>query len=453
MPEEKLKTSFLKHFSLRERFSKDERSFLIKTIVWILILRFFLVFWVWIYPDTRGTVDFITSTNPPTNDAQFYFEIASLGYHDPYLVNFSPAFPAIMSVFIPVFQGYTSFVINTVFTVATPYFLLGFLKSIIHGEKKARMIMIMVLFNPIFFCYSIFGLTEPLHFLLLFVVLNSHYSKGLKHRVIEYACLVLLMLNRFINIVLAVFYLYKALFSRNLPLKERVLKVFPAVLLGGVYLGWELFCSKVFGITPSAARAEYWGHYFNFNPFSPTFALQLPLLLSGTVLGITVLQAYLCKDDSLIEAERASFKRIEIQALFAFVAVTLLFLGAINLQISVLRYLGSLFPIFIIQKLEVKTSKHLSSVAFLIYLGMIITSIVAMPTIIYLTSIGALPMINQILTATPLEIILALILSVLLVLTVIKYYRSRFEIESIDLVLVIQIFLAFLMMPIALAFP
>jgi hypothetical protein len=453
MSEEKLKTSFLKHFSLGDRFSKDERTFLIKTIIWILILRFLLVFWVWIYPDTRGTVDFITATNPPNNDAPFYFEIATLGYHEPNLVNFSPAFPAIMSVFIPLFQGYTSFVLNTIFVIATPYFLLGFLKNIIHGEKKARIVMLMVLFNPIFFCYSIFGLTEPLHFLLLFVVLNSHYSKGLKHRVIEYAFLVLLMLNRFINIMLAVFYLYKALFSRKLHLKERVLKVVPAVVLGCVYLGWEFFCSKVFGITPSAARAEYWGHHFQFNPLSPTFILQLPVLLSGVVLGITVLQSYFCKDKALIEAEQDSFKRIEIQALLAFVAATLIFLGAINLQISVLRYLGTLFPIFIIQKLEVKTSKHLSSVAFLIYIGMIITSIIAMPAIIYLTSIGALPMIKQVLTASPLEIILTEVLSVILVIAAIKYYRRRFEIKNIDRILAIQILLTFLMMPIALAFP
>ena len=93
------------------------------------------------------------------------------------------------------------------------------------------------------------------------------------------------------------------------------------------------------------------------------------------------------------------------------------------------------------------------TIPILIYLGMIITSIVAMPTIIYLTSIGALPMIKQVLTATPLEAILTLILSVILVIAVIKYYRRRFEIQNIDRALAMQILLAFLMMPIALAFP
>ncbi|MFX0098077.1 MAG: hypothetical protein ACFFCS_00740 [Candidatus Hodarchaeota archaeon] len=461
-----LEEKFKAFFSLDDRYNQNERTFLIKCIAWILIIRFLLIFWTIVFPDTRGTIGFLSTTNPLMNDSRFYYEIATQGYHEEMLVNFSPAFPVIMSIFnqimrpffrdpqdFQIFTQYTPFFLNTIFLVATPYFLLGFLKNIIKDEKKAKMALIVVLFNPIFFCYSIFGLTEPLHFLLLFIVLNSHYSRGFKHRIIEYACLVPLMLNRFINIVLAAFYLYKALLSKNISIKERILMMVPVLILGGVYFGWEFFCLKFFGITPSAARAEYWGHYFQLNPLSPNFALQLPLLLSGAVLGVTVLQSNLCKNTQFIEDEESNFRRIEIQALLAFVVITLLFLGAINLQISVLRYIGSLFPIFLIQNFELKTSKHLSIISFLVYVGMIISSIIAMPLIVFLTESGAIPSIKKNITATPLELILTILLSSILVICLVKFYLNRFKIKSIDKALYTQIMLAVLMMPLAIYFP
>jgi hypothetical protein len=336
-------------FSLDEANAENDAKysrFALKCIAWVIVIRFILAAWIIIFPDSRGYDTIASLLSPPlhpigeTNDAYFYWVIANYGFHpDPslglvngwQLVNFSPAYPTILYVMKFLFQGATPFVMNTIFNAFTPLFLVGFLKNVIKNEATVKKMAIAILFNPIFMAYSMFALTEPLHYLLLFVVLRAHYGKGLAWRVVEYACLIVLVLNRFVAVVLAAFYAWKALFRKGARFKERLLLLVPAGIMAATYLAWEMISRLLFGISPSQARSDYWGHYFNFNPFVPGFIeKQGFLLLAGAVLGVFVLLSVFSKDDGAKQAESSSFDRLDMQAFLVFAAATILFIGLQN---------------------------------------------------------------------------------------------------------------------------
>jgi len=264
-------------FSLGDDGSLPEeqsRRLVVKLAAWVLVVRVVLALWVIVYPDSRffNSIDSLSIApivnfyvdgmfkDIPANDSYFYWIIAlhGAGSWDPEmgwrLVNFSQVFPVIIAVVKPIFSTWSPYIINTVFAAITPWFLVGFLNSVIKNPATARRIAIAVLFNPIFLAYSIYGLTEPLHYLLLFAVLSAHYKSGILWRIVEYSCLVIFELNRFIGIILATFYVYKVVFARGTSLKQRVLWLVPVVVLSATYVGWEWICLQVFGHTPSEAR-------------------------------------------------------------------------------------------------------------------------------------------------------------------------------------------------------
>jgi len=389
-----------------------------------------------------------------TNDAYFYWVIANYGFHpDPsldivngwQLVNFSPMYPAILYATKFLFQDATPFVVNTIFNALTPWFLVGFLKNVVKDEATVKKMAIAILFNPIFMAYSMFALTEPLHYLLLFVVLRAHYGKGLAWRVVEYACLVVLVLNRFVAVVLAAFYVWKALFRKGARFKERVLLLVPAGIMAAAYLAWEMISRLLFGISPSQARSDYWQHYFNFNPFVPGFIeKQGFLLLAGAVLGVLVLMSTLSKKNEAMQAESSSFERLDMQAFLAFAAATIMFIGLQNEPFSVLRYMGTLFPLYMIIFIKTPSSKLLPFASFVIVTGLVTASLVAMAVVFQ----G-----NATVQFTPLDLALVAVFTITFIGTSIIFYLRRENIHSLNKLLAIQLLLEVLLVPMCIYFP
>lgn len=452
-------------------FSLDESSganagnysrFVWKCVAWVIVIRLVLAVWIIIFPDSRGYNSIASLLSPPlhqlgnTNDAYFYWVIANYGFFPPTslnlipalskeLVDFSPVYPAILYVAKFVFQSTTPFVMNTIFNMLTLWFLIGFLKNVVNDENTVKKMAIAVLFNPIFMAYSMFGLTEPLHYLLLFAVLCAHYRKGFAWRVVEYAGLVVIVLNRFVAVVLAAFYVYKALFRKGARFKDRVILLVPACIMAATYLAWEEIAQLLFGISPSEARAYYWGHFFNFNPFVPGFIEnQGILLLAGAVLGLLVLKSTFSKDASVCEAEAASFERLDVQAYLAFTAATILFLGLQNEPISVLRYLGTLFPLFMIIFVKTPSSRLLPLASFVIASGMVIANLVAMIV---------LPSINAALQITTMDIASVTAFTIAYISTSIIFYLKRDRLHSLNKLLAIQIMFEILLVPLCIYFP
>ena len=436
-------------------------SFVWKCVAWVIVIRFVLAAWIILYPDSRGYDSIISILRPslhpltiPPNDAYFYWIMANFGFFpDPslhlvngwQLVNFSPVYPAILYVAKFAFQDATPFVMNTIFNVLTPWFLVGFLSNVVKDEGTVKKMAIAILFNPIFMAYSMFGLTEPLHYLLLFVVLRAHYGKGFFWRLIEYAGLIMLVLNRFVAVVLAAFYVWKVLFRKGASFKERVLLFLPACIMAATYLGWELLSRVLLGHSPSEARAYYWGHYFNFNPFMAGFIEnQGFLLLAGAVLGVLVLKSTFSKNQDVCQVEAASFERLDVQALFAFAAATILFLGLQNEPISVLRYMGTLFPLFMIIFVKTLSSRLLPLASFAIVSGMIIANLAAMVVL----SNG-----NPALQITALDIVLVAVFTCAFLGTSIAFHLKRDVVQSLNKLLAIQVLFEILLVPLCIYFP
>ena len=441
----------------------DTSRFLLKTILWIMIFRMALITWAILFPDSKGFSSFIDVQIPslslglPQNDAFFYWIISKYGFiptqpvfgvdYGWRFVNFSPIIPLLFMASNPIFQEFSPFLLNSLFLAITPVFLHGFLRNIIHDKKKARFLTIAIILNPVFITYSTYGLTEPLHYLLLFLVLNAHYHKSKLFRLMEYAGLILLVLNRFIGVVLAVFYLYKLVFSKGISIKERVLKIIPVLILGGTYLGYEFLCNIIFGHTPSEARGVYWGHYLNLNIFSPEFLQQIPLLLAGVSLGVATLLSLVNKDKDIISMEKKSFNRIDVQACMAFAAIFFLFLGLFNSQISVFRYMGTLFPLIMVGFIKIPTSKFYSIGAFGIYLGMIITHIIMFPQIILVlqTDWGII--------LTGIEIFLVFSTSIAFVILNIIICLKQGKMQNMNKLVGYLFLLAVLLMPLSMYYP
>jgi len=434
------------------------KRFVIACAAWILVIRVVLVIWAIVFPDSRQFDSFTTvSIAPwitfgpgvgfPSNDSYFYWLIATNGFYEAKLVNFSPILPAILFATRMIFQEYAPFIINSVFAMLTPWFLFGFLTNVIKDEAKVKQVTVLILFNPLFIAYSIYGMTEPLHYLLLFVILASHYKKGLKWRIVEYACLVVLVLNRFISVVLAVFYAYKALFRKGSKLKERIIMLVPVAVMGGTYLGWELLCRMIFpfGISPSEARRLYWGHDFNFNPLAPDFmANQAPLLLAGAILGLLVLKSTFSKDDAACRAETAQFERLDMQALLAFAAVTFLFLGLMNKPVSILRYTGTSFPIIMILAIKVPSSKLIPIASFGIAWGMVIAHAVMM---------AATAASGGFVYFTATDLVLVTVFTAVYLIVDILFYIKRDTLRSMNVLLALHVLLALLLQPLTIFFP
>ncbi len=431
----------------------------------MLVARVVLAIWAIVYPDSRffsiddlsiaPMVDVGLPQLIPANDSYFYWLIAEhgaglsgswnpeIGWR---LVNFSQLFPAIVAVVKPVFSTWSPYIVNTAFAMATPFFLVGFLNRVIKNETTARRVAITILFNPIFLAYSIFGLTEPLHYLLLFAALSAHYKTGMAWRLVEYTSLVLLVLNRFLAVVLAVFYVFKILFTRGAALKQRILWFIPVAIMGATYIGWEWICKLVFGHTPSEARSFYWGHEFNLNPLAPGFILnQSFILLAGALLGVLVLISAFSRNEESRNLEASEFVRVDMQALLAVGAMTFIFLGLLNAPISVLRYTGTAFPLFAVMMLRVPTSKRLSLVSFGVAVGMVAAHLINLSY----TFLNAHPTA----TFTWLDFILCMIFTVALIGTSIAFYLKRYVVKSDNIFMLAHLLLAILAVPISLYFP
>ncbi|MHA1684578.1 MAG: hypothetical protein ACTSUE_26810 [Promethearchaeota archaeon] len=441
-------------FSLEKQPMMDSFDFLLKVGLWIMLFRLVMIAWMIIYPDAKGFMTFmdvqiapligLPGAEEPGNDSFFYWDIALNWFSAPERVNFSPLFPTLLFVSKFALGELSPFILNSLFLVITPKFLLGFLGNVVKDERKARVTCLLIMFNPIFFGYSTFGLTEPLHYLLLFVALDFHYKSGWFSRMVEYSCLVLLVLNRFLGITLAAFYLYKAFFTRDLSLKRRVLLLFPVAFLGATYIGWEVLCSILFGITPSGARDKYWDHRFNFNPLDPSFAGQLPVLISGAVLGIFVLFSWREKDERVIGAEESSFSRIDMQALLAFSAITIIFLGLFNKQISVLRYIGTLFPLFMIQGVRVPTKNRSPFISYCVVTGMVVVHLLTFQIIADQVEGLAISSFERV--AFPSLTVSFVIFSMYL-------YIKRDAIKSINRIFLYQLICCILVAPLAIYYP
>lgn len=439
------------------------RQFIIRCLVWLLIFRFVLALWAIIYPDSRQISSFVDLSIAPVvnglpgNDSYFYWLIATRGYFPglplPYpltsladyrLVNFSPLWPAIMSVFIFAFQQNTPFVLNTVFVLATTPFLLGFLNKALKNQTTSRFVTILILFNPIFQGYAIFGLTEPLYFLLIFMALDIHYKSGFQYRILEWCLLALIVLNRFIGVVFAVFYAYKALFSRKKNFFQRVALLVPVVVLGATYVAWDMITLILFGHTPSDARA-YWNDTINLNPLNPSFILQAPILLAGALLGLLVLLWTFSKKAEAIQFEEQRCSRIDLQALVAFAAATIIFLGLFSKQVSLLRYVGTLFPMVMVFAFAIPSGKRVSFVAFLIVWGVIVLHVV----VFVAASLGMV----QGATITALDGVLGTIMAgIFLALSMILYKRRK-GIRQLDVLIGLQFIFSILLLPLVIAFP
>jgi hypothetical protein len=446
-------TLIARAFSLDK--AENVKGFIVRCMVWILVVRALLTIIAIVVPDSKGYWTIIDVSIPslsigiPGNDAYFYWVIATQGFlpptgYDWELINFSPLFPAILTFSKSIFQEYAPLVINTFFLLLTPLVLVKFLTKILKKDDVIKRVTILIMFNPIFMAYSISGLTEPLHFLLLFTALWAHYSKGYKYRILEYACIVLIILNRFIGIVLAGFYLFKAFLKKGLQVKERIKLCIPVALAGAVYFGWEFACKIVFGHTPSEARRVFWGHDFNFNVFTGDFLLQLPILLAGASLGVFTLKSYLSKDEKSRDLETLAFDRTEIHALLAFAAITLLFLGMMNKQISIVRYLGTIFPLFILMGTHQPSSKRLPFFSFAIIWGMVLSHLIAFPII---------STTDPNLTITPVDTILFMSSTAAFLVVFLVYYLKRDRIVKYTPLLMIQVLLACLIVPLSIYYP
>ncbi len=421
----------------------------------MLVIRLLLTGWAIVYPDVNGVDSFFavqvtTFVNGVSgNDAYYYWIIAQYGFlpgmgFEWRLINFSPVFPFIEGLIARVIGLYSPFVLNSVFVVLTPFVLVPFLENVIKDGGTARKMAVIILFNPIFQAYAIFGLTEPLHFLLIFTVMLMHYRKGILWRVAECVCLSLLVLNRFIAVILAVFYAYKAIFDKGIAIKTRLARLVPAAVLLGTYVAYELACSIIFGHTPSEARRVYWGHDFNFNPFSPTFPVQLPILLAGACIGALVLRSHFFKNDALKEEESALFSRLDVQALMAYAAITIIFLGSFNKQISVLRYCGTLFPLLMVFVLPMKISGRMSLASFVYTWVLTISHVAALPVVFIELGITVDVVLHLVLPIT--------FTAAFLVAYMVWYFKKR-GIESNGITLAWMLLLSLLIMPFAIMFP
>jgi hypothetical protein len=453
-------------FSLgNEGATPAERAsrFIIQLAAWMLVARIVLAIWAIVYPDSRffSSIDAISIASKieflgdtiPANDSFFYWLIAQngAGWNPEYewaLVNFSQVFPAILAVVKPVFSTWSPYIVNTAFAIATPWFLVGFLNRVIKNETAARRVAIAILFNPIFLAYSILGLTEPLHYLLLFAALSAHYKTGIAWRLVEYASLVLLVLNRFIAVILAVFYVYKALFTRGTALKQRILLFVPVAIMGATYIGWEWICKMVFGHTPSEARSFFWHHEFNLNPLAPDFMVnQAPLLLAGAVLGLLVLISAFSKVEESRNLEASEFTRTDTQALIAVGAMTFILLGLLNVPVSVLRYTGTAFPLFMVILLRVPTSKRLPLVSFGVATGMVVSHQITIFALFFTNLSTPTP------SFTSLDLVLCTAFTISFIGASIALYLKRYAVKSDNTFMLAHLLLALLVVPLSLYFP
>lgn len=441
------------------------RRFIVQLAAWMLITRIALAAWAIVYPDSRffSSIDTLSIApmidlyidgslaTIPANDSYFYWLIAEqgAGWNSTYgwsLVNFSQVYPVLIAAAKTVFSTWSPFVLNTAFSMATPAFLVSFLGNVFKDEATTRRAAIVVLFNPIFLAYSLFGLTEPLHYLLLFAVLSARYKTGLPWRAIEYAGLVVMVLNRFIAVVLAVFYLFKAIFTRGAAIKQRVALLVPVFAMGATYIGWEWACRQLFGITPSEARSIYWHHGFNLDPRSPGFMInQAPLLLAGVLLGVLVLVTAFSKNKELIDLEATSFSRVDLQGMMAMGAVTFLFLGIQNEPISILRYTGTAFPLFIVLVTRVPSSKLLPLASFGVATGMVASHVIT--TFVIFSTSPPIP------SFTWLDLILCTAFSSAYIAASIVFFMKRHGITSDMKFMLAHLLLATLIVPLALYFP
>ncbi len=446
----------------------EERTkrFVIQLALWMLVARVVLAIWAIVYPDSRffSSIDALSMAPKIiflvdgelqpifANDSYFYWLLATGGWDtsDPYLswkyVNFSQVFPVILAAVIPVFSTWSSYIVNTAFAMATPWFLVSFLSHVIKSEKTVRRTAIAILFNPIFLAYSIFGLTEPLHYLLLFVALSAHYKTGIAWRLVEYACLVLLVLNRFLAVILAVFYVYKALFARGTALKQRILVLIPAAILGATYIGWEWICLMIYGHTPSEARIYFWHHEFNFNPMAPGFLInQVPILAAGVVLGLLVLISTFSRNEESCKLEAGEFARIDMQAFIAVGAMTYIFLGLIAVPISVLRYTGTAFSLFLVLILRFPTSKRLPFTSYGVALCVVLAHLIIIPSL-YFTNV-------HVPSFTELDLVLSMTFTIAFTVASILLFLKRYTAKSDNFYMLAQLLLAILILPLALYFP
>nr|MDO8085371.1 hypothetical protein [Candidatus Sigynarchaeum springense] len=456
-------------FSLGDDGSLPEeqsRRLVVKLAAWVLVVRVVLALWVIVYPDSRffNSIDSLSIApivnfyvdgmfkDIPANDSYFYWIIAlhGAGSWDPEmgwrLVNFSQVFPVIIAVVKPIFSTWSPYIINTVFAAITPWFLVGFLNSVIKNPATARRIAIAVLFNPIFLAYSIYGLTEPLHYLLLFAVLSAHYKSGILWRIVEYSCLVIFELNRFIGIILATFYVYKVVFARGTSLKQRVLWLVPVVVLSATYVGWEWICLQVFGHTPSEARTYYWHHGFNLDPTVPLFIVkQFPMLLAGAMLGLLLLVSVFSSNEEHRKLEATEFERIDVQACVAMAAVFFVFIGLINTPISLFRYVGTMFPLFAVMLLRFPTNRYLPVMIFGIVMGVVMAHLAAI-CIMFFSS----PPIPSL---TALDVTLCTIFTISFFAASFTFFIKRHLFKSDNAVMLVHLLLAILLAPLALYFP
>jgi hypothetical protein len=447
----------------------EERTkrFVIQLAAWMLVARIVLAIWAIIYPDSRffDSIDTLSIAQKiifpvdgvlqsiPANDSYFYWLIAQNGAGlDPEygwrFVNFSQVFPAILALAKPVFSTWSPFIVNTVFAMATPWFLVSFLSRVIKSEKSVRRAAIAILFNPIFLAYSIFGLTEPLHYLLLFVALSAHYKTGIVWRLVEYACLVLLVLNRFLAVILAVFYVYKALFARGIALKQRIFELIPAAVLGGTYIGWEWICKMVYGHTPSEARSFYWHHEININPMATGFFLnQVPILAAGVVLGLLVLISTFSRNEEARNLEASEFTRIDMQAYIAVGAATFILLGLINVPISVLRYTGTTFPLFAVLLLRFPTCKRIPFASYGVVMSVVIAHVLIILTLWFNNLDKEVP------SFTSLDLVLSTTFTIAFIVASVPLYFKRHAAKSDNIFMLANLLLAILVLPLCLYFP
>ncbi|MBD3187303.1 hypothetical protein GF325_10770 [Candidatus Bathyarchaeota archaeon] len=445
--------------SLEKVNDHGNRVFYFKLAMYIVLLRVLLISWAVLFPDSKNFSSFLNVQVAPVvgiagNDSHFYWLIATEWFtSDQKLVNFSPLFPSILFILKPMFGKFAPFLLNTACLSLTPPFLFGFLKNVIHDDNTAKTIAIGVLCNPIFISYASYGLTEPLHFLLLFIALNAHYKLGRWNKVVECIALSLVVLNRFVGVLIIVFYGFKALMQHGISIKERAVILLPAMAPVITYFGWEIIANILFGITPSNAREIYWNHHFNFNPLTPEFAMQLPILVSGAVICVLLLASWRkgrtrsSTEDvagKVLSIEHDTFKRLDIQALIAYAAATLLFLGCFNKQISILRYIGTLFPLFMVLYIPLPSSPSLRLVSFGVQQGMIIAHLLAFPVIAAGVPHFSLSFI---------EILLLYLLTAISIVLASLFYMKPGYFDSLNRVFLIHASLAFLVLPLTIYFP
>lgn len=441
-------------------------------IIWLtictILLRLFSVFFVIIYPDSKNIND-ILGLN--IDDSLWYLKIARYGYLPPFnlpdyipgefvMIAFAPLFPAILSCAVMLFQDYASFVVNSCFIALTPFFIVKFLRNIIHDENTIRKTAVIIMFSPVFWGYSLLGLSEPLSYLLMFMVLTVHYKKGKIYRISEYTLLAGLVLSHFTFIVFSTFYLFKAIFTRAISLKKRISIAFPAMIVILTFIAWNIVCKILFGHIPSDAELQYWGNGLNLNIFSPGFLMQLPILAIGIFMALAVLNSTISKNEQKIAHESKQFARIEIQALLIFASAMIVFLGVMSFNESLFRLTCILFPIYMIVFMQFETSKYLRGLMLYYYWGLI----AGYTIVIFITSsvfnnatykilMHGDPNILVHISFYLADSILMVSFGIIYLALSLKLMRSWYKTINLSKLILLQIICAILIIPLVLPFP